>query len=66
VPEHLDAVGCVEYKKGMPDIVHQILSDRILLGTIVLAVFVNLGALGLRWERSRQQAKGLPCVEEAR
>jgi len=39
----------------MPDILHQILSDRILLGTIVVAVLVNLVAIGLRWERARQQ-----------
>lgn len=46
--------------RGMSDIFHQVLSDSILLGTIVLAVFVNLSALGLKWERERKMVFHTP------
>ena len=41
----------------MSNIFHQVLSDSILLGTIVLAVFVNLAALGFKWEWERERKK---------
>ena len=44
----------------MSNIFHQVLSDSILLGTIVLAVLVNLSALGLKWERERKMVFHTP------
>jgi hypothetical protein len=44
----------------MSDIFHQVLSEPILLGTIVLAVFVNLAALGFKWERERKMVFHTP------
>lgn len=38
----------------MPEIVHQVLADPILVGMIIFAIFVNVGALGLKWERRRE------------
>ncbi|WP_157764924.1 hypothetical protein [Acidovorax delafieldii] len=38
----------------MPEVVHQVLADPILVGLILFAVFVNAGALGLEWERRRE------------
>ena len=42
------------YKVGMPEVVHQVLADPILVGMILFAIFVNAGALGLKWERGRE------------
>ena len=49
----------------MSNIFHQVLSDSILLGTIVLAVFVNLAALGLKWQRERTEENGVSHAKEA-
>ncbi|EHL24554.1 hypothetical protein KYG_02202 [Acidovorax sp. NO-1] len=38
----------------MPEVVHQVLADPILVGIILFAVFLNAGALGLKWERRRE------------
>jgi hypothetical protein len=42
------------YKVGMLEVVNQFLADPILVGVILFAVFVNAGALGLKWERTRE------------
>lgn len=38
----------------MLEVVNQFLADPILVGVILFAVFVNAGALGLKWERGRE------------
>lgn len=38
----------------MLEVVNQFLADPILVGVILFAVFVNAGALGLKWERRRE------------
>ena len=50
----LDLVVASPYKVGMPEVVRQVLADPILVGMILFAIFVNAGALGLKWERRRE------------
>ena len=50
----LDLVVGSPYKVGMLEVVNQFLADPILVGVILFAVFVNAGALGLKWERRRE------------
>ena len=50
----LDLVVASPYKVGMPEVVRQVLADPILVGMILCAIFVNAGALGLKWERRRE------------
>lgn len=50
----LDLVVGSPYKVSMPEVVHQVLADPILVGMILFAVFLNAGALGLKWERRRE------------
>lgn len=50
----LDLVVGSPYKVGMLEVVNQFLADPILVGVILFAVFVNAGALGLKWERGRE------------
>ena len=50
----LDLVVGSPYKVGMLEVVNQFLADPILVGMILFAIFVNAGALGLKWERRRE------------
>lgn len=49
----------------MPDIVRQVLADHVLVGAIAFAVFINLGALGLKWERKRRSVTASVDAEGA-
>ena len=50
----LDLVVASPYKVGMPEVVRQVIADPIVVGMILFAIFVNAGALGLKWERRRE------------
>ncbi|MGB6104943.1 hypothetical protein [Diaphorobacter nitroreducens] len=39
----------------MPEIARQVLADPVLVGMIALAVFLNVGALGLKWDHRREK-----------
>ncbi|MGP3505392.1 hypothetical protein [Paracidovorax citrulli] len=43
----------------MRDIIHQVSADPLLVGALVLAVVINLGVLGLKWERKRKCSEAL-------
>ena len=50
----LDPTVGSPYKVSMPEVVHKVLADPILVGMILFAAFLNAGALGLKWERRRE------------
>lgn len=52
----LDLVVGSPYKVRMPEVVHQVLADPILVGMILFAVLLNAGALGQKWEQRRREA----------
>ena len=55
LPGAVDRPAHLPYKKGMPEIARQVLADPVLVGMIALAVFLNVGALGLKWDHRREK-----------
>lgn len=55
----LDTDNASPYNNPMRDIIHQVSADPLLVGALVLAVVINLGVLGLKWERKRKCSEAL-------